>query len=409
VLEILARHDQEAAIVYCLTRADTEQVAERLKAAGVQAAAYHAGMPGMERRRIQEAFAGERLDVVVATVAFGMGIDRSDVRCVIHAAMPQSVEHFQQETGRAGRDGLEAECVLLYSAADVIRWQGLIDRKLPEGEGHDEVRAARHELVRHMQGLCSTLECRHRALSRYFGQDYPPRPCEACDVCLGEAKGMPDATVTAQKILSGVARLGQRFGVGHLVQVLRGAETDAIRRWGHDQLSTYGLMEELPQPVVTNLVYQLIDQGLLQRSSGDRPVVQLGPDAADVLRGQRAVKLLEPKAAKVRRSRADVASWEGVDRGLFDHLRQCRRRIAEERGVPAYVIFGDATLRELARIRPTTPQLLRTIHGVGERKLADPGPVFLAAITDYCREHGLGTDLLSGQVAPPARERRTRK
>ncbi|NNF41549.1 MAG: DNA helicase RecQ [Phycisphaerales bacterium] len=400
VLEIVQRHAREAVIVYCITRRETESIAAALAAAGVSAAAYHAGMAREERRKTQEAFSEERLDVVVATVAFGMGIDRSNVRCVVHAAMPKSVEHYQQETGRAGRDGLEAECVLLYSAADVLRWKGLMERAGEDGDA--EAVAAQLELLGHMQGICGTLECRHRALSRYFGQAYEAESCDACDVCLDEVDAMPESTVIAQKILSCVARLDQRFGVGHVVQVCRGAATEAVRRFGHEGLSTYGLLSHLPEKTLTNLIYQLVDQRLLVRSPGDRPVLQLAPDAMDVLRGSRDVQLVEPKSAAVRRSHADESSWEGVDRGLFEALRALRRTIATERSVPPYVVFGDASLRAMARERPSTLAGMRLVRGVGAKKLADLGETFVDAIVTYCDSADLETDVVSPPVPATA-------
>ena len=389
VTEVLGRHAGEAAIVYCPTRRETETLAATLTARRITAQPYHAGLDADTRRRTQDAFAAESLDVVVATVAFGMGIDRSNVRCVIHAAMPQSVEHYQQETGRAGRDGLEAECVLLYSGEDVARWRTLIERDDGDEPPAEEALAARRELLWHMHDLCRRLECRHRALSRYFGQDYEPQSCRACDVCLGEIEGMPDSTVIAQKIISCVTRLDQRFGVGHVVRVLRGADAEPIVRRGHDRLSTWGLLRDMPERTVTNLVYQLVGQGLLERSDGDRPVVRLGAEAVEVLRGERQVQLVDPGAGKVRKSRAAQESWEGVDRGLFEHLRALRRRLAAERGVPAYVVFGDATLRELARRRPASPAEMATVRGVGDRKLADFGAVFIEAIATYENERAV--------------------
>ncbi len=383
VADVLRRHAGEAAIVYCITRAQTEQLAAALTAHGIKAQAYHAGMGADARRRTQDAFAAESIDVIVATVAFGMGIDRSNVRCVIHAAMPQSVEHYQQETGRAGRDGLEAECVLLYSGEDVVRWRAIIEGNKHQEPPEEHVLAARRELLWHMQNLCRRLECRHRALSRYFGQAYEQENCGACDVCLGEVEGMPDSTVTAQKILSCVARLEQRFGVGHVVRVLRGAGAEQVARWGHDRLSTFGLLREMSERKVTNLVYQLVDQGFLDRTEGDRPVVRLNARSVELLRDQRQVQLVDPEQGSVRRTRAAEESWEGVDRDLFEHLRALRRRLAAERGVPAYVIFGDATLRELARLRPTALGAMAAVRGVGDKKLADLGPVFTDAIRAY--------------------------
>src|SRR5262245_7691677 len=387
-VEILGRHKRQAAIVYCISRKDTENLAGTLRHRGVRAAFYHAGMNAEERRKTQDAFAAEQIDVVVATVAFGMGIDRSDVRAVIHAAMPKSIEHYQQETGRAGRDGLEAECVLLYSAADVLRWESLIEKSASEAASPDEVIAASRDLLEHMRRFCNRIDCRHRTLSQYFGQLLPNRPCGACDVCLNEIEGLEDSTVAAQKILSCVARAGQQFGAEHIVDVLVGADTERVRRWRHQQLSTYGLMKDTDRKTLTNMLYQLLDEGLLDRTAGDRPVFKLNENSMIVLRGHRAVQLLQSKT-KVRKTRLDEDSWEGVDRGLFEVLRTVRRDTAEQRRLPSYVLFSDATLREMARLRPGSPEALLGIRGVGERKVADLGPRFLEAIAAYCKSHGL--------------------
>jgi ATP-dependent DNA helicase RecQ len=390
-LEILRRHRGEAAIVYCISRRDTESMAAFLQTSRLRAAFYHAGMEADERRRTQDAFASEQIDVVAATVAFGMGIDRSDVRCVIHAAMPKSIEHYQQETGRAGRDGLEAECVLLYSAADALRWESLIEKSAGQADAAPESGAASRQLLEHIRRFCAGVHCRHRKLSEYFGQTYPGPNCEACDVCLNEVEGLADATVTAQKILSCVARAGERFGAEHIVDVLLGADTERVRRWRHEELSTYGLMKGIDRKTLSNMLYQLIDDGLLERSADERPVLRLNEAAREVLRGKRTVRLLEPKA-KVKKTRIDKKSWESVDSGLFDSLRSLRRQIASERGVPAYVLFSDATLRDMARVRPGSAGALLDIRGVGERKLADLGQRFLQVISNYCRENRLPLD-----------------
>jgi ATP-dependent DNA helicase RecQ len=392
VLEVLRRHRGETAIVYCLSRKDTESMAAFLQGNRLRAAFYHAGMEADQRRRVQDAFAASAVDVVAATVAFGMGIDRSDVRCVIHAAMPKSIEHYQQETGRAGRDGLEAECVLFYSAADVLRWESLIEKSAADAEAAPEIIAAARDLLDHMRRLCSGVRCRHRMLSEYFGQSYSRTNCEACDVCLKEVEGVADATTTARKILSCVVRTGERFGAEHIVDVLLGANTERVRRWRHEELSTYGLMKGTDRKTLTNMLYQLIDEGLLERSSDERPVLRLNQTSREVLRGQRAVQLLQPKT-RVKKTRFDAKSWESVDSGLFETLRNLRRQLASERGVPPYILFNDATLRDMARVRPGSADALLNIRGIGERKLADLGERFLQAITHYCRENRLPLDV----------------
>ncbi len=391
-LEILRRHPKQAAIVYCLSRNDTESMAGWLQTNGVRAAFYHAGMEADERRRTQDDFAAEALDVVAATVAFGMGIDRSDVRCVIHAAMPKSIEHYQQETGRAGRDGLEAECVLLYSAADVIRWESLIEKSALDAKEPAEVIPAARELLEHMRHLCSAVHCRHKKLSEYFGQKYSKPNCEACDACLNEVEGLADATVTAQKILSCVARAGERFGAAHIVDVLAGANTERVRRWGHEKLSTHGILKNVDRKTLTNMIYQLVDASLLERTDDEYPVLRLNDASREVLHGQRAVRLVQPKE-KIQKARIEKKSWEKVDEGLFEALRVLRRRLADQRGVPAYVLFNDATLRDMARLRPSTPSALLGVRGVGEKKLADLGQRFIDEIMTYCRENRLPLDV----------------
>ena len=401
-LEVIRRHAGQAAIVYCISRKDAEAMAAALGEHRVRAAHYHAGMEPEERRRTQDAFAAEQLDVVAATVAFGMGIDRSDVRCVIHAAMPKSIEHYQQETGRAGRDGLEAECVLLYSAADVIRWESLIEKSAGEAGAPAEVLAAAKQLLAHMRQYCGGVQCRHRKLSEYFGQAYSRASCGACDVCLDEVEGVADGTVAAQKILSCVVRAGERFGAEHIIDILLGADTERVRRWHHERLSTYGLLKGTGRKPVNNMIYQLIDAGLLERTADERPVLRLNDASWAVMRGKRTVRLLQPKV-EVTKTRFDEESWEGVDRGLFDSLRALRRQVADERHVPPYVVFSDATLRDMARARPGSPAAFLNVRGIGERKLADLGPRFLEHVAAYCHEHQLGLDAAIGDR--PRRQR----
>lgn len=402
VIDVLRRHQGEGAIVYCLSRKDTEAMAEALQDSGIRARAYHAGLDGGERRRTQDAFAAESLDVVAATVAFGMGIDRSNVRCVIHATMPKSIEHYQQETGRAGRDGLEAECVLFYSAADAMRWESLITHSAAETDHPEQIIAAQMSLVEAMRRYCNAFRCRHRALVEHFGQSYTKNNCEACDVCVDESGATEDATETAQKILSSIARAQKNnemgFGVTHTVDVLLGADTEGVRRWGHDRLSTYGILKGTPKKTLTHWVYQLLDQDLLTRTAGDRPVLELNDASWEVMRGQRTVRWTRA-AVPVRDTRASLESWEGVDRGLFECLRGVRRQLAEQDGVPAFVILSDAALRDLARVRPTTIARLTQVHGIGEAKLTKLGQRLIDEIGDYCRAHGLSTDVATAPIA----------
>jgi ATP-dependent DNA helicase RecQ len=387
ILEVLGRHAGEAAIIYCISRADTERIADFLKQRGLRAACYHAGMSSDDRRRAQDAFIREEIDVVVATVAFGMGIDRSDVRCVIHAAMPKSIEHYQQEAGRAGRDGLAAECVLFHSPADAMRWKSLQEKSSGESEdpeGGAEARRAAAELLEQMRRFATPGRCRHRALAEYFGQDYELPDCGACDVCLGECEALEDATVEAQKILSCIARVGQRFGMGHVIDVLRGAESDRILALRHHQLSTYGLLRETPKAHLARRIHELLDLELIARRGEEFPVLTLTERSAAVLRGERRI-FLAPlrRRKKAREAAAGAATAADFDRALFDTLRALRTRLARERCVPSYIIFSDASLRDMAVRRPRSPAEFLAVHGVGERKLADFGAVFLEAIAAH--------------------------
>lgn len=265
--EILARHRGEAGIVYCQSRREVDGLAEWLRESGVRAVPYHAGMSDDDRHRNQDAFLNEDVDVVVATVAFGMGIDRSDVRFVVHAGAPQSLEHYQQEAGRAGRDGLEAECVLVYSGGDFARW-----RVMFEESGDAE---ARRTLLRDMERYAASVGCRHRRLVSYFGEAFDKVDCGACDYCLGELEAVGEPATVARKILSAVARVGQRFGSAHVVNVLRGRETEVVTARGHQTLSVFGLMRDHAADQVRGYIDQLIAGGWLRQTDGDYPVLQL--------------------------------------------------------------------------------------------------------------------------------------
>jgi ATP-dependent DNA helicase RecQ len=376
VLDVIERHRGEAGIIYCIRRKDVDSLAEKLKKRGHHAVAYHAGLSQEERRVAQDAFANEQCDLVVATVAFGMGIDRSNVRFVLHTAMPKSVEHYQQESGRAGRDGLEAECVLLYSGADPMLWKSMLRNETSDG-AHAE------SLLRHLNDMdryCSGAKCRHRALVEYFGQRFTA-DCTACDICLGETEDVPDALTVAQKILSCVYRVGQSWGIGHVISVLRGEKTDKIRERSHDTLSTYALLKGCSRNEVRDWIWQLVNQGYLEQSEGEYPVLRLTSTARNVLRGEAEVRLRQPIAATKKKSRErrmlPIESWDGVDRSLFDTLRNWRRAEADERNVPPYVIFSDRTLREIARVRPSTLVQLREVYGVGDAKLETFGRALL--------------------------------
>lgn len=392
VMDVINRHPGEGGIIYCIRRADVDSITQKLVKQGISAMGYHAGMSAEQRSRTQEAFSEERCDVVVATVAFGMGIDRSNVRYVLHTAMPKSIESYQQETGRAGRDGLEAECVLLHSGRDYLSWKSLMEKSSEEFEADPAVIDAGLTHLNEMDRFCRAAICRHKKLVNYFGQSYEQADCSACDICLGETVTVSDAELVAQKILSCVARVKGSFGVGHIVSILRGDKSEAISRYAHDQLSTYGLMREYSEFTLRDWIYQLIGQELLTQevktSYGGRnfPVLKLNSASLEVMKKERLVRLMQPverkKGEKAKASKTDAASWEGVDRDLFEKLRTLRKNIASQRRVPPYVIFSDATLRELSRKRPRNLIEMRQIHGVGDAKLRDFGETFLELITD---------------------------
>ncbi len=373
-LETIERHAGEAGIIYCIRKKDVDEMTASLRKRGIDARPYHAGLPHQERTATQNAFADEECNIVVATVAFGMGIDRSNIRFVLHTGLPKSIEHYQQETGRAGRDGLEADCVLLYSAADVLLWRSIVQRS---EAGPEYIRSSlRHidDIDRYARGAV----CRHRALVQYFGEEYATPNCAACDLCLGDVEEVADATVIAQKILSCVFRTEQRFGAGHVIAVLRGETTDRIRSLRHDRLSTYGLLSEHGQAELRDWIYQLIGHDLLEQDGDRYPVLKLTESSRRVLRGEESVRLVQIARKKRRKSRSESESWEGVDQALFEALRKFRRELAASRGVPPYIILGDRSLRELARLRPQTLTQLREVYGIGDRKLLDLGERILA-------------------------------
>jgi len=385
IVEIVDRHKNEAGIIYCMRRKDVDTLTAKLRRAGYDAVGYHAGLSQEERRGAQDAFATEKTDLVVATVAFGMGIDRSNVRFILHTAMPKSIEHYQQETGRAGRDGLEAECALLYSAADAILWKSMVERPIDDVAPDPRYVAT---AIRHLNDIdryCSGVVCRHRALVEYFGQPATRETCAtACDICLGETEDVPDAMIVAQKILSCVVRVGQSFGVGHVVALLRGEATDRVMQRRHNELTTYGLLKDFGKNEIRDWIWQLVGQGYLEQTKDEYPVLRLTPAARPLLKGDAAVRLRQPIAPAKKRERErrpPEGSLAGVDADLFEALRKWRRSEAAERGVPPYVIFSDRTLREVARTRPDTLHALRGIYGIGDAKLDAFGRAVLEVVS----------------------------
>ena len=401
IKEVIDRHPGDSGIIYCTKRADTEQISGELNRLGYRSLPYHAGMDGLQRQRNQEAFINETTDIIVATVAFGMGIDKSNVRYVIHMGMPKSLENYQQESGRSGRDQLEAECCLFYSGNDFHRWKRIID------EESGNIEASMHTL-KAMMNYANSVVCRHSTLVEYFGEKYQSpgesNSCNACDVCLGNLEQVDEPLIVGQKILSSIVRQEQRFGGEYTAQVLKGSQDQRITQNGHDRLSTWGLLEDQTIRTIRDWIEQLVGQGYLQKE-GDYNVLQVTESGWKLLRGEMTPRLLKPrrKTAKEKqagRSKVELDSWDGVDRGLFERLRQLRRERAQLASVPAYIIFGDGALRDMARRRPTTLTAFATVRGVGHRKLEDYGEVFCTAISEYCLDHGLDVNVTLSQSTP---------
>jgi ATP-dependent DNA helicase RecQ len=437
LLAFVREREGQAGIVYCLSRKRTEEVAARLAAAGVPAAAYHAGLAAAERDRVQSAFARDEVAVVVATVAFGLGIDKPDVRYVCHYDLPKNLESYYQETGRAGRDGLPADALLLFNLGDAAVARSLIER----GSNPGQVRIESHKLNA-MVGFAEATSCRRQVLLGYLGEPVGG-DCGNCDVCLDPPETY-DATEHARMALSCVYRLRQGFGIGHVIDVLRGSGGDKVLARGHDALSTYGIGAELSRDAWQQLIRQLIHRGYLEQDIARYSVLRLTPAALPLLRGDETLVLSrprvrpprEPAARRPRRrerraaeggpdwftggpparraaARADrgddgaddVTAWDEADaaakprrapaRGagaaglpapdadLLADLKELRRRLAAQRRVPAYVVFNDTTLHEMAALRPRSPEALLEVNGVGQAKLARYGEAFLDAIRAF--------------------------
>lgn len=404
IVEVAGRHPGESGIVYCISRKEVEKTAAALAGLGLKAAPYHAGLGDAERKRTQEAFLKDRVEVIVATVAFGMGIDKPDVRFVVHAGMPKSLEAYQQEAGRAGRDGLPAECVLLFSRGDAALWKRIIES--PNDGASPEAIAGALAALEGVSSYAAGVACRHKALVEHFGQPFEPDDCGACDVCLSELDLADDPLVLAQKIVSCVARLEQRYGADYTCKVLAGSTEEKVTSRGHDRLSTYGLLKDCRASDVRGWVEQLVAQGFLVKA-GEYGVLHITPAGLRLLKGEGAPRLLKSADGSERGraggsgggSKRDAESWEGVDRGLFEALRRLRTDIAVESSVPAYVVFGDASLRDMARRRPSTLDGFAHAHGVGQKKLRDYGDAFLAEIRGYCQENGVAMDI-EDEAAP---------
>ena len=414
IARILRRHKGESGIIYCIRRKDVDKLCEWLGAQGFRAAPYHAGMEDQPRKLAQEAFISEDVDIIVATVAFGMGIDKSNVRYVIHAGMPKSLEHYQQESGRAGRDGPGGGVrPSLFRRADYGVWKSIMRDMEPEPQ-----KIAFGKLSG-MYDYCSGAVCRHDSILSYFGQSLEKDNCYACDICLGEMEQVPDSLVTAQKILSCVVRLREERGADYVASVLLGSTDHGISEAGHHELSTFGLLKQHPKEIVRSWIGQLASQKHLERNE-ETHALSVTEAGWQALRGKAAPRLFVPSAqpdkslvpsadtaeAKKKLRRApEQDSWEGVDEGLFEKLRELRLGIAREKNLPPYVVFSDAALRDMARKRPASRAEFLQIKGVGEKKAEDYEDRFLFAIRTYCVEHSLAFSIFPAEEKPADRDK----
>ena len=399
--DLLDEYRGESCIVYCFSRKNAENLAANLSERGFSALPYHAGLDTSVRSQTQEQFIRDEIPIIVATIAFGMGIDKPDVRLVVHYDLPKSLEGYYQETGRAGRDGLPSECALFYSYGDKIKQDFFIDQI----EDPAEQRNARDKLARVIE-FCDLQTCRRKYLLAYFGEDWQQDNCGGCDVCLTPREEF-DATIIAQKILSAIVRTGERFGIAHVSQVLRGANMKRIRELRHDRLSVYGIVDDFSDSEIKELAGLLQAKGLLRKNSREYAGLSLTAAGRAFLKNRENLTLTRAKQvepaprttpdsdpAQIWRRRdtpplADEPSDIAVDTALFEQLRELRRKLAAERNVPPYVIFGDVTLRQMAAYLPQSRESLSRISGVGAAKLEQWGEAFLEVIRSYAGEQGL--------------------
>jgi ATP-dependent DNA helicase RecQ len=379
VLTFIRSRPNESGIVYCASRKTADSLATKLSGDGVKAKPYHAGLEAKERTKHQELFLRDDARVIAATIAFGMGINKPNVRFVVHHDLPKNIESYYQETGRAGRDGLPSECVLLFSASDVVKQRRFIEEK----SEHEQLIA--REQLRDTIHYAETRDCRRATLLKYFGEEFPA-PCNGCDNCL-EPRETFDGTVPAQKFLSCIQRVRQKsgfsFGLNHIVDVLNGAATEPIRQRGHDQLSTYGIGQDLKRGAWLAIGRELLRLGLVTAAPGRFATLELTEAGWAALRERKQITLTKPYDVQEKKRSKRRAGEIECDEALFEKLRILRRKLADERDVPAYIIFSDVALREMARAYPTTTAEFSRIPGVGQQKLHDFAKPFTTAIAEY--------------------------
>ncbi len=405
LVELLRAHKEGSAIVYCFSRKDTDELAIQLQDCGISALPYHAGLDANTRRDTQDKFIQDRVPVIVATIAFGMGIDKPDVRLVVHYSLPKSIEAYYQETGRAGRDGLPSECVAFLSPGDRVKQEYFIRQMDDEAEQ----RNAREKLDKIVQ-YSQSPTCRRRFLLGYFGEEYEEESCGACDICL-DTRDTFDATEVAQKILSAVVRTDESFGTNYVVDVLVGSKNKRISASGHEGLTVYGIVKEFNKRQLKELAGQLQAAGLLVRSRGEYPTLSLSEAGWEFLRKRKSISLVRPAQERGGGRHARSADPVLFDRALFDGLRDLRKRLAEQRNVPPYVVFGNVTLMQMAAIYPQDESEFSDISGVGRLKLREYGPAFIQVIREYVESNGITTNRANsgGKLAGSVSRRPRRK
>jgi ATP-dependent DNA helicase RecQ len=380
ILGFLQTRKAESGIVYRTTRDSVMETAEFLSSNGIKTLPYHAGLSADERNNNQEAFSRDEAQVIVATIAFGMGIDKSNVRFVIHADLPKNIENYYQETGRAGRDGEPAHCLLFFSRGDIPKIRYFID-KTPE----DTERAIALEKLNKVVGYAEHSVCRRRRLLNFFGEDYPEDNCRTCDICTGVVE-KTDITRDAQIIMSAISRTGQRFGAGHISDIVSGADTKKVRELKHNEIKTFGAGKDKNKQHWRFIVNELLAQEMLIQEGHPYPVLKLTQRGSDVLYGKSEATALSRQTKAITGYAADTLSLVH-DEALFEKLRFLRKEIASAHRVPPYIIFSDKTLKEICRNLPETLQEMRRINGVGDQKLAEYGESFISAVRVYLKEN----------------------